>query len=261
MADRTGKLADKVAVVTGGARGIGAAICRRYAEEGATVVVADILHSQAAETAAAIGQDAFAVALDVTDQTSIDNLVTEVVARAGKIDCLFNGAAVFDLAPLADITHASFDRLFSINVRGLVFVTRAVASQMRQQGTGGKIINVASQAGRRGEALAPLYCATKAAVISLTQSMGLDLIDHHINVNGIAPGVIDTEMWDEVDALFARYESKPLGQKKREVGEAVPYGRMGTVEDLTGAAVFLASSDSDYIVAQTLNVDGGNWMS
>jgi NAD(P)-dependent dehydrogenase (short-subunit alcohol dehydrogenase family) len=98
-------------------------------------------------------------------------------------------------------------------------------------------------------------------VISLTQSAGLDLIKHKINVNGIAPGVVDTPMWDAVDALFAKYEGKPPGQKKREVGEAVPYGRMGRPEDMTGAAVFLASSEADYIVAQTFNVDGGNWMS
>jgi NAD(P)-dependent dehydrogenase (short-subunit alcohol dehydrogenase family) len=117
------------------------------------------------------------------------------------------------------------------------------------------------QAGRRGEALVGVYCASKAAVISLTQSAGLDLIKHKINVNGIAPGVVDTPMWDAVDALFAKYEGKPLGQKKRQVGEAVPFGRMGRPEDLTGAAVFLASAEADYIVAQTFNVDGGNWMS
>ena len=102
---------------------------------------------------------------------------------------------------------------------------------------------------------------TKAAVISLTQSMALELIKHRINVNAIAPGVIDTPMWDVVDSLFAKYENRPIGEKKRLVGEAVPFGRMGVPEDITGAAVFLASSDSDYIVAQTLNVDGGNWMS
>ncbi len=98
-------------------------------------------------------------------------------------------------------------------------------------------------------------------MISLTQSAGLDLIKHKINVNGIAPGVIDTPMWDQVDAQFAKYENLPLGEKKRQVGLAVPYGRMGTPEDMVGAAVFLASADADYIVAQTLNVDGGNWMS
>ena len=114
---------------------------------------------------------------------------------------------------------------------------------------------------RGGEALVAIYCATKAAVISLTQSAGLDLIRHGINVNAIAPGVVDGEHWDGVDSLFAKYENRPIGEKKRLVGEAVPFGRMATAEDLTGMAVFLASSEADYIVAQTYNVDGGNWMS
>eukprot|EP00163_Fabomonas_tropica_P031527 TRINITY_DN7528_c0_g1_i1.p1 TRINITY_DN7528_c0_g1~~TRINITY_DN7528_c0_g1_i1.p1 ORF type:complete len:130 (+),score=23.39 TRINITY_DN7528_c0_g1_i1:30-392(+) len=120
---------------------------------------------------------------------------------------------------------------------------------------------MASQAGRRGEALVATYCATKAAVISLTQSAGLNLISHGINVNAIAPGVVDGEHWDGVDAFFAKYEGKPLGQKKKEVGDAVPYGRMGRASDLTGMAIFLASHEADYIVAQTYNVDGGQWMS
>ena len=98
-------------------------------------------------------------------------------------------------------------------------------------------------------------------MISITQSTGLDLIKHGIHVNGISPGVVDTPMWDEVDALFAQYEQRPLGEKKKLVGAAVPFGRMGKPQDLVGAAVFLASAASDYVVAQTLNVDGGNWMS
>lgn len=261
MSNREGVLEGKVAVVTGGARGIGAAVCKRYAEEGARVVVADRLADEARATADAIGGGAVALSLDVTDPASIDRLVADVVARAGRIDVLVNGAAVFDMAPIVEITEASFDRLFAINVKGLLFTAQAVARQMISQGDGGKIINFASQAGRRGEALVAVYCATKSAVISLTQSMGLDLIKHRINVNAIAPGVIDTPMWDDVDALFARYENKPIGQKKNEVGEAVPYGRMGNPDDMVGAAVFLASADADYIVAQTLNVDGGNWMS
>ncbi|MFN0191071.1 MAG: SDR family oxidoreductase, partial [Aestuariivirga sp.] len=176
-------------------------------------------------------------------------------------DILVNGAAIFGMAPLSEITEEHFDRQFDINVRGLLFVTQVIAAQMIAAGKGGKIINFSSQAGRRGEARVAVYCATKAAVISITQSVALELIKHRINVNAIAPGVIDTPMWDQVDALFAKYENRPLGEKKRLVGEAVPYGRMGQPEDITGAAVFLASSDSDYIVAQTLNVDGGNWMS
>lgn len=257
----TGRLAGKVTIVTGGARGIGAAICRRYAEEGAKVVVADLLRDQAEATAAAIGGKAIAIQFDATDKASIDDLIAKTVVATGRVDCLVNGAAVFDMAPFLEVDEASFDKLFAINVKGLLFAAQAAARQIVKQGQGGKIINIASQAGRRGEALVAVYCATKAAVISLTQSMGLDLIKHGINVNGIAPGVIDTPMWNEVDALFARYEGKAIGQKKQEVGKAVPFGRMGRPDDLAGAAVFLASADSDYVVAQTLNVDGGNWMS
>ena len=255
------KLKDKVAIVTGGARGIGAAISRRYAREGARVVVADVLEAEAAATADVIGGGAFAVPLDVTKRTSIDAMVATVVAEAGRIDVLVNNAAIFDMAPLLEITEASYDKQFAVNVKGLLFTLQAVAAQMLKQGHGGKIVNFSSQAGRRGEALVAVYCATKAAVISLTQSAGLALIKHKINVNGIAPGVIDTPMWDHVDAQFAKYENLPLGEKKRQVGLAVPYGRMGFPEDIAGAAVFLASADADYVVAQTLNVDGGNWMS
>jgi NAD(P)-dependent dehydrogenase (short-subunit alcohol dehydrogenase family) len=183
------------------------------------------------------------------------------VQRWGGVDILVNNAAIFDMAPIVEVTEASYDRVFAVNVKGLFFTLQATAKRMIARGQGGKIVNMASQAGRRGEALVAVYCASKAAVISLTQSAGLDLIKHRINVNGIAPGVVDTPMWAEVDALFAKYERRPLGEKKRLVGEAVPFGRMGLPDDHAGAAVFLASSDSDYVVAQTLNVDGGNWMS
>jgi NAD(P)-dependent dehydrogenase (short-subunit alcohol dehydrogenase family) len=255
------KLRNKVAVITGGARGIGAAIGERYADEGALVVLADILEKEAGETATGIGREAFGLPLDVTRRGSIAAMVEAVIARAGRIDILVNNAAAFDMAPFLDITEESYDRQFAINVKGLLFTLQAVAGQMIKQGHGGKIVNFSSQAGRRGEALVAVYCATKAAVISLTQSAGLALIKHRINVNAIAPGVVDTPMWDKVDALFAKYEGLAPGEKKRQVGLAVPYGRMGTPSDIAGAAVFLASSDADYIVAQTLNVDGGNWMS
>lgn len=255
------KLKSKTAVITGGARGIGLAIGARYVAEGATVFLADRDAEEAAKAAATLGPQAHGIALDVTDPASIEAMVNTVTAQAGGIDILVNNAAVFDMGPVLEVTEKSIDLLFAVNVKGLFLCLQAVARQMVAQGRGGKIINMASQAGRRGEALVSIYCATKAAVISLTQSAGLDLIKHRINVNGIAPGVVDTPMWDEVDALFARYENRPLGEKKRLVGEAVPYGRMGRPEDHTGAAVFLASADADYVVAQTLNVDGGNWMS
>ncbi|WP_306030236.1 L-iditol 2-dehydrogenase [Stappia sp. MMSF_3263] len=254
------RLEGKSALVTGAARGIGRAFAEAYAREGARVAVADINLEGAREVAGAIGGGAMAIRLDVTDQTSIGSAVGEVDRAFGGIDILVNNAALFDLAPIVEITRDSFERLFSVNVAGCLFTLQAVAKVMIARGRGGRIINMASQAGRRGEPLVAVYCASKAAVISLTQSAGLDLIRHGINVNAIAPGVVDGEHWEGVDALFARYEGRAPGEKKRLVGEAVPYGRMGTAEDLTGMAVFLAGPESAYVVAQTYNVDGGNWM-
>ncbi|WP_271910097.1 L-iditol 2-dehydrogenase [Vreelandella alkaliphila] len=260
------KLLNKRAVITGGARGIGLAIAQRYLAEGAKVIVADIDANAIDDALATLQQDASAervmgVVLNVCDQASINAMVERVTEQFGGIDILVNNAAVFDMAPVLEVTEASFDKQFAVNAKGLFFTLQTVARAMVAQGQGGKIINMSSQAGRRGEPLVSVYCASKAAVISLTQSCGLGLIKHRINVNGIAPGVVDTPMWEEVDALFACYENRPLGEKKRLVGESVPFGRMGLPEDHTGAAVFLASQDSDYVVAQTLNVDGGNWMS
>lgn len=255
------RLEGKSALITGSARGIGRAYAQAYIREGATVAIADINLERATQTASELGASAYAVRMDVTDQSSIDAAIAAVVATTGKLDILINNAALFDLAPVTEITRESYERLFSINVAGTLFTLQAAAKQMIAQGHGGKIINMASQAGRRGEALVGVYCATKAAVISLTQSAGLNLIKHRINVNAIAPGVVDGEHWDGVDALFAKHENRPLGEKKSLVGAEVPYGRMGTAEDLTGMAIFLASAESDYVVAQTYNVDGGNWMS
>ncbi|MGV1894650.1 L-iditol 2-dehydrogenase [Agrobacterium vitis] len=257
----TGRLDGKSALITGSARGIGRAFAESYVREGATVAIADINMERALETAKAIGEKAYAVHLDVTNQASIDVAIKAVEDKTGGLDILINNAALFDLAPIVEITRESYDRLFSINVAGSLFMLQAAAKSMITRGKGGKIINMASQAGRRGEALVAVYCATKAAIISITQSAGLDLIKHGINVNAIAPGVVDGEHWDGVDALFAKHENRAPGEKKKLVGEAVPFGRMGTANDLTGMAIFLASSDADYVVAQTYNVDGGNWMS
>ena len=252
------RLDGKVAIITGGGRGIGRALAEGYIQEGAKVVIADI-DPQAAKTARRLG--ARSCQLDLTQQASIDATVDFARAAFGQVNVLVNNAAVFDLAPTVAISRASYERVFAVNVEGLLFMLQTVAKRMIKQGGGGKIINFASQAGRRGEPLVAVYCASKAAVISITQSTGLDLIKHGINVNGIAPGVVDTPMWDEVDALFAKYEKRQPGEKKQLVGAAVPFGRMGTPQDLVGAAIFLASAESDYVVAQTLNVDGGNWMS
>jgi NAD(P)-dependent dehydrogenase (short-subunit alcohol dehydrogenase family) len=254
------RLQGKTALITGAARGIGLEFARAYIAEGATVILADINAEAVAKAAASLGPQAHAVQMDVTRQDSIDAGFAAAVAKMGRLDILINNAALFTAAPIVEITRADYDKLFAVNVAGTLFCLQAAARQMIAQGQGGKIINMASQAGRRGEGLVGVYCATKAAVISLTQSAGLNLIQHGINVNAIAPGVVDGEHWDGVDAFFAKYENKPLGQKKKEVGESVPFGRMGTAADLTGMAVFLATEDARYIVAQTYGVDGGNWM-
>ncbi|MFQ3252451.1 MAG: NAD(P)-dependent dehydrogenase (short-subunit alcohol dehydrogenase family) [Loktanella salsilacus] len=255
------RLAGKSALITGSARGIGRGFAEAYLAEGATVAIADINMEAAQATAAELGDGAYAVQLDVSDQASIDGAIAAVVAKSGKLDILINNAALFDAAQTVDITRASFDKLYAVNVAGTLFTMQAAAKQMIAQGHGGKIINMASQAGRRGESLVLVYCSTKAAVISMTQSAGLNLIEYGINVNAIAPGVVDGDHWEHVDSMFAKLEGKPLGQKKAEVAASVPAGRFAVPADLTGMAVFLASSDADYIVSQTYNVDGGQWMS
>lgn len=250
-------LTDKVAIVTGGARGIGRAICERYVAEGARVAVADINYEEASRVAECLGSGCLAIDLDVSRRDSIRAMASKMTAKFGRVDILVNNAGVFDMSPVLETSEESFDRIFSVNVKGLFFTLQAVAAIMVKSQRPGKIINLASEAGRRGEAMIAPYCASKAAVISITQSVALELIRKGIHVNAVSPGVVDTPMWDQVDALFAKYENRPIGEKKRLVGEAIPYGRMGLPVDHAGAAVFLASSDSDYIVGQTLNVDGG----
>jgi galactitol 2-dehydrogenase len=254
------RLNGRCALITGAARGIGFEFARAYIAEGATVALADINPSAVAAAAATLGPKAIPVVMDVTRQDSIDAGFAAAIAAMGKLDILINNAALFSAAPIDEISREDYDRIMAVNISGTLFCLQAAARHMIHRGQGGRIINMASQAGRRGEGLVAVYCASKAAVISLTQSAGLGLIQHKINVNAIAPGVVDGEHWDGVDAFFAKYEGKAPGQKKAEVGAAVPHGRMGTAQDLTGMAVFLASPEADYIVAQCFGVDGGNWM-
>ncbi|MGJ7495765.1 L-iditol 2-dehydrogenase [Variovorax sp. RT4R15] len=262
---KSGRLSGRHVLVTGAGGGIGLAIAEACIAEGARCSVVD-RGPQAPETVRALMQhhpDALAyIGADVTDMAAIARMLAAAHARFGAIHTLVNNAAVFDMAPLLESNEASFDLLFAVNVKGMFFVMQAVLRHMVEAGTqGASVVNLASQAGRRGEALVSHYCATKAAVISYTQSAALAMAPHGIRVNGIAPGVVDTPMWAGVDALFARYENLPIGEKKRRVGLEVPLGRMGSPAEMAGAVVFLASDDARYITAQTLNVDGGSVMS
>jgi NAD(P)-dependent dehydrogenase (short-subunit alcohol dehydrogenase family) len=258
------RLASRHALLTGAGGGIGLAVTEAFLAEGARCTTVDLAPEPSAALAALLARHpdrlAYAAA-DVRKVDSIGALVDAAAARFGTVDVLFNNAAVFDMAPLLESDAAMYERVFDVNVKGMFFVMQAVLARLVAAGRRGSVVNLASQAGRRGEALVAHYCASKAAVISYTQSAALAMAPHRIRVNAIAPGVIDTPMWQGVDALFARYEHLQPGEKKIAVGKAVPLGYMGAPSDVAGAAVFLASDESSYITAQTLNVDGGNVMS
>jgi NAD(P)-dependent dehydrogenase (short-subunit alcohol dehydrogenase family) len=259
------RLTGKHALLTGAAGGIGLAVATAYLKEGAKCTVADIGHTATPELAAVMAQypDALQyVPTDVTQMAAVDALIVAASGRFGPITTLYNNAAIFDMAPLLESDEAMYDKLFAVNVKGAFFVMQKVLAHMVANSVqGGAVVNMASQAGRRGEALVSHYCASKAAIISYTQSAALAMAPHNIRVNGIAPGVIATPMWAHVDALFAKYENLPIGEKKKQVGKAVPLGYMGDPTDICGAAIFLASDEASYITAQTLNVDGGSVMS
>jgi len=262
------RLESRHAFLTGTAGGIGLAVTRAYLEAGARCTAVDLAPAPSAELASLLGEfgdTLHYVSADVTQGIHVDAAIASARRRFGPVEVLFNNAAIFDLAPLLESDEAMFDRLFAVNVRGMFFVMQKVLAQMVAVGDAirgrGAVVNLASQAGRRGEALVSHYCATKAAVISYTQSAALAMAPYGIRVNAISPGVIDTPMWAQVDALFARYEGLRPGEKKAAVGRAVPLGHMGKPSDICGAAVFLASDEASYVTAQTLNVDGGNVMS
>ena len=249
-------LAGKIAIITGGAGGIGQAIAARFAEEGATVCIADVTADAAQAAAATIGGSAFGMALDVTQADSIEAMVAAVLARHGRIDVLVNAAGLYGLQPWLEITEADFERIFAVNVKGLLFVSQAVAKQMVAQG-GGVILNIASASGRHGNPQSVVYSASKMAVISLTQSAALGLAAHGVRVNAIAPGGVITPMWGTVRQLYAEQGGKAGADIDEALSRSIPLGRLSVPGDHVAAAVFLASDASGYITGQTLNIDGG----
>ena len=258
------RLQGRHALLTGAGGGIGLAVTEAFLAEGARCTAVDLSAQPSAGLAELLARHPERLAYASADVTRVDTLAALVdgaAQRFGCVDVLFNNAAVFDMAPLLESDEGMYQRLFDVNVKGMFFVMQTVLARLVAAGKPGSIVNLASQAGRRGEALVSHYCASKAAVISYTQSAALAMAPHRIRVNAISPGVIDTPMWQNVDALFARYEGLQPGEKKIAVGKAVPLGYMGAPADIAGAAVFLASDEASYITAQTLNVDGGSVMS
>ena len=243
-------LTGKTCLITGANGGIGASTAEHFSALGARVLTTDL----GAEFTGACASEH--KAFDLMSDDGLQACVDWISAEAP--DVVFNCAAIFDMGSVLQAGLDQFDRLFRLNVRAMYAVMQASAKALVQADKEGSIINLASQAGHRGEALVAHYCATKAAVISYTQSAALALAPHKIRVNAISPGVVDTPMWDTVDELFAKFEDKEIGQKKQEVGAAVPLGYMARPFEIARVAVFLASDQSQYMTAQTLSVDGGS---
>jgi meso-butanediol dehydrogenase/(S,S)-butanediol dehydrogenase/diacetyl reductase len=260
-----GRVSGRVCLVTGGAQGIGRAIGEALLDAGAQVCFADLNGGKAAEVAEAANArlngragDAMSAAVDVRDRAAVRDMIASVVDRFGRLDVKFNNAGVNKPMNFLDVTEENWNFIMGVNGLGCLIGMQEAARQMIAQGTGGKIINTASVASRQGfDNVAP-YCASKWAVVSLTQSGARDLAKHGITVTGFAPGVVATEMWDEVDRdLMAIGAASRPGQAMEEFSAGILKGRVATPADITGTTTFLASPDSDYMTGQIVMIDGG----
>lgn len=250
---------DKVVIVTGAGRGIGAAIAGDLAADGAKVVVADLNKQAAEEVAAKIGADnAIGLAVDVAKRDSVRKLIADTVAKFGRLDVMFNNAGISQTCPFLDVTDEDFERIMRVNGLGVLIGTQEAGRQMIAQGGGGKIINTASIAGKQGYPLFAHYCASKFAAVAITQAAARAFAEHKITVNCFGPGVVATELWQQLDREFMEHglTEKPE-QAINEFSQAILLGRVSVPADITGVTTFLASTASDYITGQTVMVDGG----
>lgn len=255
------KLEGKVVIITGAAQGIGKAIGMRLASEGASVVFADINGEKAQQVAAECrdqGGKAIAARVDVTKRDQVKAMIDKTVAEFGKLDVMFNNAGVNRPQNFLETTEENWQWIMNINGMGVLIGIQEAAKQMIKQGHGGKIVNTASIAGRQGFGNVAPYCASKFAVISLTQSAARDLAQHGITVNGFSPGVVATPLWKQLDKdLMELGESSRPGEAMENFSADILLGRPAQPEDIAGTASFLASSDSDYITGQIMAIDGG----
>ncbi|MFO1033833.1 MAG: glucose 1-dehydrogenase [Hyphomicrobiales bacterium] len=255
------RLKDKVIMITGGAQGLGEGIARRLADEGGAIVIADMNGAKAEAVAAdlrAKGHRALAVTVDVAERAQVQAAIRKTVEAFGKLDVMFNNAGFNKPVPFMEVDEANFNSIMRVNGWGVMVCTQEAARQMMAQGTGGKIINTASIAGRQGYAEFAPYCASKSSVISLTQAGAREFAKHKITVNAFAPGVVVTPLWDGLEQDMI---DKGVIQKKGEFIESfsssILLGFPSKPVDLAGIAAFLASADSDYITGQVIMSDGG----
>jgi meso-butanediol dehydrogenase / (S,S)-butanediol dehydrogenase / diacetyl reductase len=253
------QFAGKSAIITGAGRGIGKATALRFAREGTDVLVPD-LDLQASEQAAreiqALGRKGVAMQMDVRRLDDIQRMVATAMREFGKIDILVNNAGITQVRDPLLLTEEDWDRTMSINAKAAFFCMQSVAREMVKRKSG-VILNAASISGRSGKPLLVDYCASKFAVVGMTQSMALALAKHGIRVNAVAPGIVDTDMWASIDREWSALEGQPVGTVKRTRVAAIPLGRIETPEDVANLYAFLASDEASYITGQTYNVCGG----
>jgi NAD(P)-dependent dehydrogenase (short-subunit alcohol dehydrogenase family) len=250
---------DQVALVTGGARGLGRGIAQAFAEQGADVVVCDINEDGARATASQLtarsGRTVTAIPADVSDLDDVDRLVEDVTSNFGRIDHLINNAGTIAIAPITDTQPQVWDRVLAVNLRGVFLLTRAVLPVMSAAGSG-SIVNVASQAGKRPNRYIAAYCASKAGVISLTRTAALEAAPV-VRVNCVCPGFIDTELQEEEYGVVSALTGQPRDEIRQSWLDAMPLGRIQTVEEVAAAVMFLASPAASQITGEALNVSGG----
>jgi len=254
------RLADRVAIVTGGAAGIGAAIARTFCSEGARVAVADRDADSATRTAAEIGANAVAMAVDVTKEDELRRVVEDTLARFGRIDILVNNAGIMRKAYVKDMTEALWDAVVDVNLKATFLASKAVLPAMIER-RAGRIINIASIAGKVGEPTASAYSAAKWGVIGFTRSLALEVARDNILVNAICPGPIPTALGEQGWRDGAVVEGVGLDKVMARVGNRSPLGRLGTVDQVARMALFIASDDCDFTTGSAFNVDGGIVMS
>jgi len=256
------RLDGRTVLITGAARGIGAACARRLAAEGARLVLADVDGAGAETLAAELGQ--VAIRADVTRRDDVERMVDEPYRRWGRLDVLFNNAGVIRIQPILEVTEEEWDRVMTVNLRAVFFVLQAAARRMRDQDVmlgselRGKLIQTASIASYRGgNHLMTPYSASKAGVVSLTRSAAQALARDRITSNCVCPGAVETAMWEQIDREWGALEGLGQGEAWKRRIRPIPLGRPEKPEDVAAVVAFLASVDSDYMTGQALNVDGG----